>query len=206
MATAQTAGTVQSVASQQNTQREYETITILRPDTGKPQIKALIERVQAVAEKQSGSLIKIDSWGMRVMAYPVAHQRKGIYLYWRYLGGSDMVAELERNLRLSDRVIRFYSIRVDDDVDPTARPSEINEELLEAVSEPGPDPEEIARQAAEAEAARRAEEAAVAAAAAAVAAEEAAAAAAVRAEAAAKAAAEAEANAPETETETKEEG
>lgn len=161
-------GEVQSVASRQNTQREYETVTILRPDTGKPQIKSLIERVQGVVEKQSGNLIKIDSWGMRVLAYPVAHQRKGIYLYWRYLGGSDMVAEVERNMRLSDRVMRFYSVRVDDDVDPNARPSEIDDELLDAVSEPGPDPDELARQAAEEEAKRiAAEEAAAAAAAAA---------------------------------------
>lgn len=158
-------GVVQSVASRQNTQREYETVSILRPDTGKPQIKALIDRVQGVVAKQGGNLVKIDSWGMRVLAYPVAHQRKGIYLYWRYLGGSDMVAEIERNMRLSDRVLRFYSIRVDDDVDPNARPSEIDEDMLEAVSEPGPDPDELARQAAEAEAKRRAEEAAAAAAA-----------------------------------------
>ena len=159
-------GVVQSVASRQNTQREYETVSILRPDTGKPQIKALIERIQAVVDKQGGGLVKIDSWGMRVLAYPVAHQRKGIYLYWRFLGGSDMVAEVERNMRLSDRVMRFYSIRVDDDVDPNARPSEIDEELLDAVSEPGPDPDELARQAAEEEAKRRAEEEAAAAAAA----------------------------------------
>ena len=155
-------GVIQSVASKQDTQREYETVSILRPDTGKPQIKALIERVQGVVDKQGGNLVKIDSWGMRVLAYPVAHQRKGIYLYWRYLGGSDMVAEIERNMRLSDRVIRFYSIRVDDDVDPNARPSEIDDDMLDAVSEPGPDPDEIARQAAEAEAQRRAEEEAAA--------------------------------------------
>jgi small subunit ribosomal protein S6 len=186
MAKEAAAGVVQSVASRQNTQREYETVTILRPDTGKPQIKSLIERVQGVVEKQNGNLVKIDSWGMRVLAYPVAHQRKGIYLYWRYLGGSDMVAEVERNMRLSDRVLRFYSVRVDDDVDPNARPSEIDDDMLDAVSEPGPDPDELARQAAEAEAKRRAEaeEEAAAAAAAAKAASEAAAAAASEGEAA----------------------
>ncbi len=167
MATATAAGVVDSVSARLNTQREYETVTILRPDTGKVQIKALIERIQGVVKKQAGELLKIDSWGMRVLAYPVAHQRKGIYLYWRILGGSDMVAEIERNLRLSDRVMRFYSIRVDDDVDPNARPSEVTEELLDAVSEPGPDPDELARQAAEEEAARIAAEEAAAAAAAA---------------------------------------
>ncbi len=193
MATAAAAGVVTSVASKQDTQREYETVTILRPDTGKPQIKALIERVQGVVAKQNGGLVKIDSWGMRVLAYPVAHQRKGIYLYWRYLGGSDMVAEVERNLRLSDRVMRFYSIRVDDDVDPDARPSEVTDELLDAVSEPGPDPDELARQAAAEEAARKAAEAAE------KAAEAEKAAAAAAAEAAEKAA-------ESTDTETKEEG
>lgn len=157
-------GVVDSVSALQNTQREYETVTILRPDTGKPQIMTLIERVQGVVAERGGGLVKIDSWGMRVLAYPVAHQRKGIYLYWRFLGGSDMVAEIERNLRLSDRVMRFYTIRVDDDVDPGARPSEVTEELLDAVSEPGPDPDELARQAAEEAAARRAEEEAAAAA------------------------------------------
>ena len=167
MATA-AVGVVDSVSAKQNTQREYETVTILRPDTGKPQIMSLIERIQKVVTERGGSLVKIDSWGMRVLAYPVAHQRKGIYLYWRYLGGSDMVAECERNMRLTSHVMRFYTIRVDDDVDPSARPSEVTEELLDVVSEPGPDPEELARQAAEEEAKRiAAEEAAAAAAAAA---------------------------------------
>ena len=168
MAEATAKGVVRSVSSKQGTQREYESVIILRPSTGKPEIAALIERMQGMFADYGGTLIKIDSWGMRVLAYPVAHQRKGIYLYWRYLGGSDMVAEVERNMRLSDRVMRFYSVRVDDDVDPNARPSEIDDELLDAVSEPGPDPDELARQAAEEEAKRiAAEEAAAAAAAAA---------------------------------------
>ena len=167
MATAQTQprGEVWSLNSRLNTKREYESVTILRPDTNKPQIAELIARMQKMFGEFGGNLLKIDSWGMRVLAYPVAKQRKGIYLYWRFLGGSDIVAEFERLMKLSDRVIRVLSFKVDADVDPEARPSEVTEELLDAVSEPGPDPDELARQAAEAEAARRAEEAAAAAAA-----------------------------------------
>jgi small subunit ribosomal protein S6 len=153
-----TFGAVQSVAAKQNTQREYESVIILRPETAKPEIAELIARMQKVFDERGGRLLKIDSWGIRVLAYPVAHYRKGIYLYWRYLGGSDMVAEFERHMRLVDRVIRFYTVLVDQDIDPEARPSEVTEELLDAASEPGPDPDVVARKAAEEAAARRAVE------------------------------------------------
>lgn len=160
MAEAAAKGIVRSVSSKQGTQREYESVIILRPSTGKPEISALIERMQGVFGEQGGRLIKIDSWGTRILAFPVRHERKGIYLYWRYLGGSDTVAEFERLLGLSDKVIRFYTIKVDEDVDPEARPSEVTDELLDAAAEPGPDPEELARQAAEEAARLAAEEAA----------------------------------------------
>lgn len=144
-----TKGRVMSVGSAIGTQREYESILILKPDTSKPQIHALIERMQGAFSELSGRLLKIDNWGMRILAFPVQRCRKGIYLYWRFLGGSDMVSEFERNARLSDRVIRFYTIRIDDDVDPEARPTEVTEDLLDAVTDPGPDPDEIARKLAE---------------------------------------------------------
>jgi small subunit ribosomal protein S6 len=152
------AGRVESKSARIGTQREYETVTVLRPETNKAEIGELIRRMMKVIDERSGRLVKIDSWGIRVLAFPVRHCRKGIYLYWRYLGGSDMVAEFERHMRLVDKVVRFYTVRVDDDVDPDARPTEITEELLDAASEPGPDPDELARRAAEEAAARRAAE------------------------------------------------
>jgi small subunit ribosomal protein S6 len=151
-----TFGVVHSIGAKQNTQREYESVIILRPETAKPEIAELIARMQKVFADRGGRLLKIDSWGIRVLAYPVEHYRKGIYLYWRYLGGSDMVAEFERHMRLVDKVIRFYTVLVDQDVDPEARPSEVTEELLDAASEPGPDPDVLAKKAAEEAAARRA--------------------------------------------------
>ncbi len=159
MAQAIAKGVVLSVSSKQGTQREYESVTILRPATSKPEIAALIERMQGVFVEFGSRLIKIDSWGTRILAFPIKHERKGIYLYWRYLGGSDIVAEFERLMGLFDKVLRFYTIKIDVDVDPEARPSEVTEELLEAASDPGPDPEELARKAAEEAAKRAAEEA-----------------------------------------------
>jgi small subunit ribosomal protein S6 len=153
MAQALARGAIVSVAATQNTQREYESVTILRPETAKPEIIDVIGRMQKMFGEFGATLLKIDSWGMRVLAYPIGKNRKGIYLYWRYVAGSDAVAEFERLMNLSDKCIRVHSFRVEDDVDPSARPSEVTEELLDAVSEPGPDPDELARQAAEAGAA-----------------------------------------------------
>lgn len=164
MAKALEYGVVLSQASRVGTQREYEAVTILKPETPKPEILQLIKRLQGTFDERSGKLLKVDSWGMRVLAYPVKKNRKGIYVYWRFIGGSDIVKEFERLLGLSQHVIRFYTIKIDVDVDPGAKPSEITEELLDAASEPGPDPDELRRQAEEEAAKIAAEEAAKAAA------------------------------------------
>lgn len=134
-------GQVLSVSAKRGTKREYETVVILRANTNKAGILELAHKMQAVFEKFGARLIKIENWGSRTLAYPIRRQSTGIYLYWRFIGGSDIVHEFERNLKLSDAILRYYTVRVDDDVDPTARPSEITEDLLQTISEPPPEPE-----------------------------------------------------------------
>jgi small subunit ribosomal protein S6 len=134
-------GQVLSVSAKRGTKREYETVVILRANTNKAGILELAHKMQAVFEKFGARLIKIENWGSRTLAYPIRGQSNGIYLYWRFLGGSDIVHEFERNLKLSDAILRYYTVRIDDDVDPAARPSEITEDLLQTISEPPPEPE-----------------------------------------------------------------
>lgn len=134
-------GQVLSVSAKKGTKREYETILILRPASNKANILDLVHKMQGVFEKFGASLIKIENWGNRTLAYPIKRSNTGIYLYWRYIGGSDIVHEFERNLRYTDAVLRYYTVKVDEDVDATARPSEITEDLLQTISEPPPEPE-----------------------------------------------------------------
>jgi small subunit ribosomal protein S6 len=136
-----TSGQVLSVSNKLGTKREYETILILRPNTSKDGIRDFVTKMQGVFEKCGARLIKIENWGNRLLAYPIKRSANGIYLYWRFLGGSDIVHEFERNLRINDSVLRFYTVLVDEDVDPAARPSEITDDLLENISEPPPEPE-----------------------------------------------------------------
>ena len=69
-----------------------------------------------------GKVLTVDNWGKRKLAYEIAKQLKGIYLYWQYLGTAGLVEELERNLRMLDSVIRYHTIKLDSNVDPNARP------------------------------------------------------------------------------------
>src|SRR5262245_20382999 len=138
----------QSMRDEPGTLREYETIFILRPDTQNDAISQVNQRIRGVIEQAGGKLLKLDNWGKRKLAYEIKKELKGIYLYWQYLGSSGLVQELERNLRMLDNVIRYYTTVVDADIDPNARPSDLTEETFAAAATTGPDEEEIATGAA----------------------------------------------------------
>jgi len=124
--------------------REYETIFILRPDVTNEQIGAANTKLRGVLEGGGGKLLKIENWGRRKLAYEVKKQLKGVYLFWRYLGDPGLVEEVERNLRLSDAVIRYYSVKVVDNVDVATRVSEVTDESFANASVPAADEEAIA--------------------------------------------------------------
>jgi len=124
--------------------REYETIYILRPDSTNDVIAQVNSKVRGLIETGGCNLLKVDNWGKRKLAYEVKKQLKGIYLFFSYLGTAELVDELESNLRLTDSVIRYYSVKIAENVDPAARPSEFTEEAFTKAATPGPDEEEIA--------------------------------------------------------------
>lgn len=124
--------------------REYETIFILRPDIPNEVIGGINAKIRGVVEGGGGRLIKVENWGRRKLAYEVKKQLKGIYLFWSYLGTAGLVEEVERNLRLSDSVIRYYSVKMADNVDATTRTIDLTDESFANASVPGPDEEAIA--------------------------------------------------------------
>jgi small subunit ribosomal protein S6 len=134
---------LKSMKDEPNTLREYETIFILRPETNQDGIQAVNTRIRAVIDQMDGRLLKLDNWGKRKLAYEVRKQLKGIYLYWQYLGTSGTVEEIERNLRMLDSVVRYYTVLVDEDVVPDARPTEVTDESFQKAATTGPDEEEI---------------------------------------------------------------
>src|SRR5688572_13778309 len=124
--------------------REYETTYILRPDITSEGISTVNNKVRHVIEAGGGSLLKVENWGRRKLAYEVKKNLKGVYLHFNYLGPAGLVEEIERNLRLSDSVIRYYSVKMAENVDPAERTSTVTDETFAGASVPGPDEEAIA--------------------------------------------------------------
>ena len=124
--------------------REYETIFILKPDVSNEVIGATNTKIRGVIEAGGGTMLKVENWGRRKLAYEVKKQLKGIYIFFRYLGNPGLVEEVERNLRLTDVVIRQYSIKMAENVDPATRTSEVTDETFANAWVPGPDEEAIA--------------------------------------------------------------
>ena len=100
--------------------REYETIYILRADVDNAGAEKVVDRARDVIARLEGTLTKLDNWGMRKLAYPIRKSNRGIFVYLKYVGYSDLVAELERNLRLLDEVVRFQTVLLTEDIDPAS--------------------------------------------------------------------------------------
>jgi small subunit ribosomal protein S6 len=100
--------------------REYETIYILRADVDNAGAEKVVDRAREVIARLEGTLTKLDNWGMRKLAYPIRKSNRGIFVYLKYVGYGDLVAELERNLRLLDEVVRFQTVLLTEDIDPAS--------------------------------------------------------------------------------------
>src|SRR3984957_293440 len=114
--------------------KEYETIYILRPDIDSDTAERVQARVSEVVGRESGQLVKVESWGRRKLAYPVSKHRKGVYVYVRYVGKGGLVSELERNLKLQDSVLKFQTVLTREAVDEASiavDPEEVKFQRLE---------------------------------------------------------------------------
>ena len=116
--------------------RMYETIYIVQPDLGEDELKALSAKVQDIVATMNGDFKRLEDWGVRKLAYPINKSPRGRYFYLRFDGDSALIAELERRLRLDDKVIRYQSVKLEQDVvAPAAAPVKAAEEGTEEAAE-----------------------------------------------------------------------
>ena len=91
----------------------YETLFIVHPEKG-PRVKEFIERFKKVVEGQEGVVSQVEEWGLRDLAYRIQKQGKGYYTLFQYRASGRAVEELERNLRLTDGILRYLTVRDDE--------------------------------------------------------------------------------------------
>jgi small subunit ribosomal protein S6 len=84
---------------------------VLHPDLGEAGTKELVERLRSVLESGQATIRNVEEWGLRELAYTIGKQRKAYYVLLEYDAKAPAVAELERQLKLSDRVLRFLTVQ-----------------------------------------------------------------------------------------------
>jgi small subunit ribosomal protein S6 len=97
--------------------RRYETIVIVDPDIGEEKRTPVLDRIRELVPQKGGLLVELDEWGSRKMAYEIKKKKRGYYLRVDYCGTGALVDEMERQFRIDDRVLKYMTILLEDDVD-----------------------------------------------------------------------------------------
>jgi small subunit ribosomal protein S6 len=96
--------------------RTYELMFIVRPDMTEEDLDKLISTLQSVVPPSGGSVLRVDKMGKRRLAYTVKRFHDGIYVLMVIEGGGPVMHELERRLRVTEQVIKFLTVRTDEEL------------------------------------------------------------------------------------------
>src|SRR5512144_2853588 len=87
----------------------------VNPDTPVDTIGKLNEAIGKLVEKEGGTVVRMDDIGMRRLAYPIQKKEDGYYVLFEIDGSGQEIAELERRMRVNDMIMRYITVRVDED-------------------------------------------------------------------------------------------
>ncbi len=90
----------------------YETLVLLSPELAEDNRKEILESLTGIVDREGGNMVETDDWGMRQLAYPVQKQSRGYYVRLVYDAPGNLVAELERNIRITDGIFKFMTVKL----------------------------------------------------------------------------------------------
>jgi len=96
--------------------RNYEIMFIVRPDVADEDADKLIAQMEGVVAGAGGKVEKVEKMGRRRLAYRIQRQREGLYVLFKLQGSGDTVKEFERRLKVTDTVIKYLTVRMDEDL------------------------------------------------------------------------------------------
>ena len=139
--------------------RIYEELFILQPDVTDEVVDPLIEQLSGIITGQGGTVDKSEKWGVRKLAYRVQKFNEGYYVLLQFTAGPETVKEMERRLRVTDVVMKFLTVRIDEKLKKiekrkksrekraarrpapqVAMPALSAEHMMAGAAEPGPRP------------------------------------------------------------------
>jgi small subunit ribosomal protein S6 len=105
--------------------RRYETVWVVNGDLPDEEVKATIDKFTKIISGQGGTVVGVEEWGRRKLAYKIEGALRGYYIIADFAGLPVTVKELERNYRIDDRVIRYLTTKKADQVDLATLQAEI---------------------------------------------------------------------------------
>jgi small subunit ribosomal protein S6 len=100
--------------------RKYEAFIIIDPDLSDDTVVAVDDKLKNIVTSNGGAVLDYVPWGKKKLAYPVKKRTRGHYVLMEFAGAAGLVAELERNMRLDERVLKFITVKLADRFDPEA--------------------------------------------------------------------------------------
>ncbi len=97
--------------------RKFETLVLLKSDSPHEKTEAALNKINSVITDNGGSVLVADNWGKKKLAYEVQKQNKGIYVLYSFLAEGNLIHELERNFRINQEIMKFLTLKIDDNVD-----------------------------------------------------------------------------------------
>jgi small subunit ribosomal protein S6 len=95
--------------------RIYENLFIVKPDATEEEIDHLVDQMSKNVTAAGGTIDKVDKWGKRRLAYRIEKHREGSYVLMQFSAEPAIVREFERRLRVQDSVIKFLTVRIDEE-------------------------------------------------------------------------------------------
>jgi small subunit ribosomal protein S6 len=97
------------------THRQYEVVFIVDPTADDDEVARLTDSFKQIVTDQGGTITKEESMGRRQLAYEILRKTEGSFMLLEIEGSGREIAELERRMRVNDRIIRYITVRVDED-------------------------------------------------------------------------------------------
>lgn len=120
--------------------RIYEELYILKPDVTEEEADASVELIRGIITTAGGTVDKVEKWGLRRLAYRVAKVGEGFYILIQFTTGPETVKEIERRLRVSDQVLKYITVRIDEKLKWLEKRKKIREKRA-AKRPPAPPPQ-----------------------------------------------------------------
>ena len=124
--------------------RTYDLMFIVRPDMTDEDLDKLISTLQSVVPTSGGNVVKVEKMGKRRLAYTVRRFHDGIYVLMIVEGGGPVIHELERRLRVTEPVIKFLTVRVDEEQKRLAKIKALRDAKKKVSAQPAAAAEESA--------------------------------------------------------------